>query len=98
MKKLLVLALCAVFSLQMSFAGSLSETRADYLRTVVKTKLQNSKNPLEDAKKLKSFFQECEKTCDSITKEASSIILKTFDEDFGLKNTLPTYSLIHVVD
>lgn len=98
MKKLLLFVLCAVFSLQMSFAGSLSETRADYLRTVVKTKLQNSKNPIEDARNLKSFFQQCEKTCDQLTQEASSIILKTFDEDFGLKNTLPTYSLLHVVD
>ena len=86
MKKILWVVLGLLFAVQLSFAGSLAENRANSLKSAIKTTLQKSQNPIEDAKKLKNFFLDCQKTCtDPITRDIAKLISDHFDQDFWKK-------------
>lgn len=103
MKKILWVVLGLLFAVQLSFAGSLAENRANNLKSAIKTTLQKSQNPIEDAKKLKNFFLDCQKTCtDPITKDVAKLISDYFDQDFWKKQEKKTellfFSLLDIVD
>ena len=103
MKKILWLVLGFLFAVQVSFASSLAENRANNLKFAIKTTLQKSQNPIEDAKKLKNFFLDCQKTCtDPITRDIAKLISDNFDQDFWKKQEKKTdflsFLLLDIVD